>query len=696
MGAGATVHDTATTAFGIRNFRFDAATGFWINGHPLKLHGWGQKPTQAWAGLGAALPDWLGDTTLRLMQEAGGNLIRWGHSAGAAAMIACDDKYGFVTLMPGVDGERDCEGEAWRIRRDAFRDMIIAFRNHPSICVWEGGNYNVSVAHTKELHDLVARWDPDGQRYFGFRMSSPGMRPYLDLELGTVGRVRAHPYLPVVETEYDRTETPRRVWDKFSPPDFGHLGARAAENTYQLDSEGFAVNAIKEWWTLFGAKPEHSGGANWIFSDGPHGTRQYTDVARATGEVDAVRLPKQAYFALQATWDATPRVHLIGHWNYPAGTVKAMYAVARADAVELFVNGRSLGRGERSLDTLFTWKEVAFVPGEIRAVATRGEKVIATQAKETAGPATALRLTPILAPGGWRADGSDIALIDFEVVDAQGRRCPTDQARVDFEISGPGLWRGGYNSGKEDGINHLYLETECGLNRVSVRSTLQAGVVTVTARRPGLTSAALRIESAPIVLTGGLYAAAPANFPTAPGARPAIDDAALRALAVARAIPFVPPALTAAATDRHFSTFAYTGTGEGGTEDVLALNVLAYSDDALLYLDRIPAVLEGARLIRTANADRSYWANDYIVATAGRDLEFFVAHDGKAPVPAWLKTYFDTGDTVSVNGRPLALFLLRLKSGDTLRIPGNIDQGKSAGSAYNLVLFSRPVRPARD
>ncbi|MEO6750671.1 MAG: sugar-binding domain-containing protein, partial [Chthoniobacteraceae bacterium] len=534
---GGTVRDVATTAFGIRNFRFDTNSGFWTNGHRLKLHGWGQKPTQGWAGLGAALPDWLADFTLNLMDDAGGNMIRWGHSAGSAAANAMDDKYGFVTLMPGVDGERDCEGPAWATRSAAFRDMIIYYRNSPSICVWEGGNYNVSVAHSKELRDIVSQWDPEGRRYFGFRMSSPAQRPYIDLELGTIGRVRAHPYLPVVETEYDRTETPRRVWDKYSPPDFGHLGKNEALNTYHLDSEGFALNAIKEWWTLFGSKPEHSGGANWIFSDGTHGTRQQTDVARATGEVDGVRLPKEAYFALQATWSEVPRVHLIGHWTYPTGTVKAMYAVARAEQVELFVNGRSLGLGERSLDTLFTWKDVAFSPGEIGVVARRSGKVFAEDTRQTAGPAVALKLTPIVAPVGWRADGSDIALVDFEAIDAKGRRCPTDQARVDFELSGPAVWRGGYNSGKEDSINHLWLDTEAGVNRVSLRSRLQAGTVTLTAKRAGLKSATLSLTSAPISLRGGLYSAAPANTMANLGPRPVIDAAALLALTAARNLP---------------------------------------------------------------------------------------------------------------------------------------------------------------
>jgi beta-galactosidase len=685
------IRDVADTAFGLRSFRFDVATGFWINGRALKLHGWGQKPTHAWPGLGAALPDWLRDYTLRQMQDAGGNFLRWGHSAGSATEVECGDKYGFVTIMPGVDGERDCLGQAWATRVAAFRDMIIYFRNHPSICVWEGGNYNVSPQHAAELRKVVETWDPQGGRSFGFRMSVPGMLPSLDLELGTVGRTRALPMLPVVETEYDRAEAPRRLWDHCSPPDFGRAGDNEEQNTYRFDTEQFATNAVAEWWTKFGSVPAHSGGANWIFSDGPHGSRQVTEVARCSGEVDATRLPKEAYRALQAIWRNEPLVHLIGHWNYPTGTVKTVFAVAQADQAELFVNGRTLGLGERLYHYLFAWPNVEYQAGEVRVVASAGDRLIATQTKETAGEATALRLTPVASPAGWQADGSDVVLIDVEVVDAQGRRCPTDQARVDFNISGPGIWRGGYNSGKEGSINQLFLDTECGISRVSVRSTLTPGVVTLSARRAGLRPATLRIESLPVHLTDGLVEDAPAVFPTTLPPRPELNA---RDLARQIELKTNPPA--SAGHPEHsrnlFSMFSYTGDGVGGGEVEATPGALAYSDDALLLLGAVPSLLEGARLIRTASKDNTYWANDYIVATAGEPLTLFVAHDPRVSRPAWLNSYEETHEEIMVNGNRLLLYALKLSADDTIRIPGNADQGKARSSALNLILFAVPAR----
>jgi beta-galactosidase len=83
LRVGGAAVDTAEIPLGIRAVRWDANAGFFINGQHLKLHGWGQKPTDEWPGLGAAQPDWMHFYTLDLMKQAGGNFVRWGHSARA-------------------------------------------------------------------------------------------------------------------------------------------------------------------------------------------------------------------------------------------------------------------------------------------------------------------------------------------------------------------------------------------------------------------------------------------------------------------------------------------------------------------------------------------------------------------------------------------------------------------------------------
>jgi beta-galactosidase len=183
------------------------------------------------------------------------------------------------------------------------------------------------------------------------------------------------------------------------------------------------------------------------------------------------------------------------------------------DAVELFVNGVSKGKMTTPENGyLYAYPNIEFVPGTIKAVGYKGTKVVTSYELKTAGPPAAIKLTLHTAPGGMRADGDDIALIDFEVVDAKGERCPTDDARVDFAMDAvgsagadvPAIWRGGYNSGKTETTNNLYLNTEDGINRVAVRSTMAAGTIKVTATRDGLKPATVTWTSKAVEVVDGL------------------------------------------------------------------------------------------------------------------------------------------------------------------------------------------------
>src|SRR6185312_1045677 len=130
-------------------------------------------------------------------------------------------------------------------------------------------------------------------------------------------------------------------------------------------------------------------------------------------------------------------------------------------------------------------------------------KIVAQDEIPTVGEPKAVKLTPHTGPHGLQADGSDVAFFDVEVVDAQGRRCPTDEARIDFKVEGPAIWRGGYNSGKINSINNLWLDTECGINRVAIRSTLTPGAIKLTATRAGLASATITVTSGAVKIIDG-------------------------------------------------------------------------------------------------------------------------------------------------------------------------------------------------
>ena len=177
--------------------------------------------------------------------------------------------------------------------------------------------------------------------------------------------------------------------------------------------------------------------------------------------------------------------------------MKTVYVAANhCDSVELLVNGKSRGVSTTPMNGyIFAFPNIQFEAGTISTIATTAGKPVARDEIETAGEPKALKLTPHIGPRGLQADGSDVAFFDVEVVDAKGRRCPTDEARVDFKLDGAAIWRGGYNSGKPNSVNNLWLDTECGINRVAIRSTLTPGVITLTASRNGLEPATVKLES---------------------------------------------------------------------------------------------------------------------------------------------------------------------------------------------------------
>lgn len=728
---GATV-DTAEIPLGLRRAEWSATSGLTLNGRPLKLHGWGQKPTDEWPGLGAAQPDWLHAYTLALMREGGGNFVRWGHCAAGPAMIDAGDRLGIVAIQPGVDGEKEPPGGAWLLRAQAFRDTVIYFRNHPSILVWEGGNQKLSRDHAAELHGYVEQYDPHGGRAYAHRRADPVTAKFMDVGIGTEGS-REIASLAVVEGEYNREESPRRVWDDFSPPNFGYPEAKG--QTYQLTSEQFAVNQVKQYVGKLGA-PDHGGGANWIFSDTTSGGRVGVEVARASGEVDGVRLPKEAYHVLATLWRDGPQVHIVGHWNYPANTRKTVYVVANGDEVELFVNGRPVGRRQPTDGFLFAFPDVAFESGEIKAVAVSRSRPGVSQVKQTAGAPAALRLTAITGPDGLRADGSDVVLVDVEAVDAEGRRCPTFQRRVDFTMVGAGVWRGGYNSGQPGSTNVRHLDLEAGINRVAIRATGEAGEIVLRATCPGLQAGGVTVAARhvrrefgavaePIVRPAArLPEARPEwNFfppeteatPTAPTAEktpvaaaptiaapPAVapiapETPAPRPDPVPAAVPAIaaPPKVfaptSASSSGRYTRAVSYTGPNAAivHVETAARDGRNAYADVDSPFA-ALPVALNGADWLQAANGDALYHAVDLVELAVPAGTRVFVAHDDRLPRPPWLLAQFrDSGLKVHVLGKKMTLFTKPIGTDTSLTLGPNTESTAATEANMYLVFVNR-------
>jgi beta-galactosidase len=536
--------DVCKTRTGFRQAEFKGGAGqggLWLNGHFVYLTGYAQRSVNEWAGLGQAYPDWMHDFNAQLMRSTHANYIRWMHISPQRVDVTACDKVGIIEICPAGDKERDVQGRQWEQRMEVMRDSMIFYRNSPSILFWEAGNTVVTADQMRQMVALRKEWDPEGWRAMGTRGNSDTemnsaltavseyygvMMPQdrrLDQLTDPTAMFRGYSLerrdrAPVIEAEDFREEAARRFWDNYSPPHFGFK--KGPNDTWNLNSESFCIAATGRYRDysvncISNTDPAHarwSGYASIYWSDeNADGRQDSSEVCRVSGKVDAVRLPKEAYYVYRVMQNPTPDIHIIGHWTYPIGTVKTIYVAAgHCQSVELFVNGKSLGVVATPTNGyIFAFPEIAFAPGLIEAVARAEGKVVAQDEIQTAGEAKALKLTAHTGPGGLQADGSDVAFFDVEVVDAQGRRCPTDEARVDFKVTGPAIWRGGYNSGLTNSVNNLYLQTECGVNRVALRSTLTAGAITLTATREGLEPASIEVRSQPVEIKGGLIEIVP-------------------------------------------------------------------------------------------------------------------------------------------------------------------------------------------
>ena len=518
---GGKVTDEVSTRTGFRKTRF-AEGKIWLNDRVLQMKGYAQRTSNEWPAIGLSVPAWLSDYSNDLLVKSGGNLVRWMHITPWKQDIESCDRVGLIQAMPAGDAEKDSKGRQWEQRVELMRDAIIYNRNNPSILFYECGNESISREHMLEMKDVRNLYDPHGGRAIGSREMLDIREAEYGGEMLYISKSAHH---PMWATEYSRDEGLRKYWDEYSYPfhkeGAGPLYRDQDASNYNHNQDMMAVENIRRWYDYWRERPGtgrrvSSGGAKIIFSDSNTHCRGEENYRRS-GVVDAMRIAKDGYYAHQVMWDGwvdveNDRTYIIGHWNYSPETVKPVYVVSNGDRVELFVNGQSKGYGKQDYRFLFTFDNVAWESGKIEAVSyNEAGKEVSRYSIQTAGEPKDIKLTYMQSPNGWAADGADLVLVQVEVVDAEGRRCPLANDEIEFALDGPAEWRGGIAQGKDNYILSKVLPVECGINRVLIRSTTTAGEVGVTAQAKGLKSASLRLSSKPTEAKDGWSTVIPGN-----------------------------------------------------------------------------------------------------------------------------------------------------------------------------------------
>ncbi|MGN1369047.1 MAG: sugar-binding domain-containing protein [Aristaeellaceae bacterium] len=576
---------------GFRKVGYDKDQGVTINDQPVWLRGYAQRATNEWAAAGI-VPEWMHDLDALLIRESGANHIRFMHVAGSPADVRAYDRHGIVCTQPAGDKEKENFGRQWDQRVELMRNVILAYRNHPSIFFWEAGNNSISAAHMAEMKQVKDALDPHGGRFMGCRTINTEDVLVHSEYVGTMLNRHAGRFLsehgPITETEYSREEAPRRIWDDFTPPDFdyrckwlGKAGKKEkGRDFYDLTSEELALANARGYAEFFNdrlcgasGKKYYSAAAALCWTDSAqHGRQSWSENGRMSGRVDAIRVKKQSFDVYRTMQTVHPAVKIVGHWNYPAFTAdsycyhekvfngsyweetdtllrrdplhKTVYVIASYPVakVELYVNGSLAGSCDQPENTfVFPIPDVnVTASGYVKAIGYGYDgQALCRDRIETAGDPAEIRLTLRTSPEGLHADGADIACVDVEVVDAQGRICPLCDKKITFRVTGDAVFLGGYNSGRFDGngrsdnvIHQDHVYAECGTNRVLLRAGKTPGEITLTASAEGLPGATLTCHSIPADTSAlrpsapvAMYDNPPALFDPAEDFIPAIPEA---------------------------------------------------------------------------------------------------------------------------------------------------------------------------
>lgn len=516
--------DEVDTRTGFRKTRFGKGM-IWLNDRVIQVKGFAQRTSNEWPGVGMSVPAWLSDYSNGLMVEGNANLVRWMHITPWKQDIESCDRVGLMQAMPAGDAEKDRQGRQWEQRVELMRDAIIYNRNNPSIIFYECGNESISREHMNEMKAIRDQYDPNGGRAIGSREMLDIREAEYGGEMLYINKSKHHPMWAM---EYCRDEGLRKYWDEYSYPYHkngeGNNAFRSAmtnkvqkkvdARAYNHNQDSFTIENVIRWFDYWRERPGtgdrvSSGGVKIIFSDtNTHyrGVENY----RRSGVTDPMRIPKDPFFAHQVMWDGwvdieNPRIHIIGHWNYNDTVVKPVYVVSNTEQVELFLNGKSMGLGRQTHRFLYTFDNIAFIPGKLEAVGydENGKETCRTELT-TSGEAEQIKLSVIQNPKGWKADGADMILLQVEVTDKDGNRCPLANNLIHFDLEGPAEWRGGIAQGPDNYILSKDLPVECGINRALIRSLVDSGKVHIKATADCLKPAELELSTLPVEVEHGL------------------------------------------------------------------------------------------------------------------------------------------------------------------------------------------------
>lgn len=483
------------TRFGVRTLKFDANEGFFLNGKHIKILGTNNH--QDHAGIGSALPDFMQYYRIKLLKEMGSNAYRTSHNAPTPELLEACDSLGILVL----DEQRLLNSSSEYT--DQFKRLIKRDRNHPSVFLWsigneeqtiQGNDYGKKIAQT--LLSIQKDLDPSrtstyaadmGNDFKGVNEVIP-IRGFNYREYAVADYHRDHPNQPLLGTEMGSTVTTRGIYVTDS--------IKGYVPDQDITAPWWASKA-EVWWKLASENKYWLGGFVWTGFDyrGEPTPFHWPNINSHFGIMDTCGFPKNIYYYYQSWWTDKDILHLSPHWNWPEKLGKPIdvWVNSNADDVELFLNGKSLGKKVMPRNSHLQW-EVNYEPGILEAIAfKKGRKL--TSKVETTGQAIKVVATP--EKNLLLADGKDGTVVNITLVDENGREVPDAANMISFSLIGNakiiGVGNGDPSSHEPDKCSDTAWQRSAfnGKCQVIIQSEKSNGTVTLVAKSIGLISASV-------------------------------------------------------------------------------------------------------------------------------------------------------------------------------------------------------------
>jgi beta-galactosidase len=507
--AGGKAVDQMTTPFGVRTIRFDPDRGFFLNGKRIEIKGTCNH--QDFAGVGVALPDRLYTWRVQTLKEMGANAMRLSHNEMAPELLDACDRLGILVMA-----ENRHLGDSQEVLGE-LDSLVRQDRNHPSIVLWSLCNEEKEQGSSLGAQEgrVMVRWI---RRLDDTRPITAAMNGSFGDGLSGVVDVQGFNYhpqdydaihhqspgMPLIATEIGAAVGTRGCYVRkpFTVPGdtarYEGDPARCQVAPYDINAPYWAETAEQAWQAV-ACRPWMAGGFVWSGFDyrGEPTPFAWPAVSSQYGILDTCGFPKDAYYYYKSWWTDAPVLHLFPHWTWPGkeGQDIDVWCYSNCRQVELFLNGRSLGRKTMPQYSHLEWN-VKYKPGTLSAKGYDADgSVIAESRVETAGTPAAIALEPDRT--SLAANGRDISLITVKILDAQGRTVPAASNLITFNVTGGGhlLGLGNGDPACHEPDKGNQRSAFNGLCLAIVQSKRAPGAITIQAYSPGLKSATALIET---------------------------------------------------------------------------------------------------------------------------------------------------------------------------------------------------------